>query len=274
MTMNKQNFHERLKALRIETGLSQGDLANQLSEEHRVFANVTQSMISLWERGKVTPSILRRVGLAHFFSADYQYDQAEQQLMNRAKTFEMLFEKENTFYDYPVTSEEVIRYSRLSEYQREWVKNAHLYVLGGKQALDESIAMQDITDPWVRIYYHQGAIVAALVYEKTEDKITIVSLSAINIFIWKHVHKDIATLPLKTLIRTRVREASLSLLLRDLYVEPEEYSCGTEIYETSIGHLYHNSFVKNMLDNDAYDFRLLRYELYKSEEARILHDVA
>lgn len=273
MTMNKQNFHERLKALRIDTGLSQGDLANQLSEEHRVFANVTQSMISLWERGKVTPSILRRVGLAHFFSVNYQYDQAEQQLIKRAKTFEMLFEKENTFYDYPVTSEEVLRYSRLSKYQRDWVKNAHSYIIQGNMDLEESMARQEITDPWVRIYYHQGAVVSACVYDRTEDKITIVSLSAINIFIWKHVHRDIATLPPQTTIRTGVREPSLSLLLRDLYIEPQISACGVEIYETSVAHIYQNTFIKNMLDHDAYDFRLLRYELYKSEEAQILNEI-
>ncbi|GEA52076.1 transcriptional regulator [Vibrio inusitatus NBRC 102082] len=272
MTINKQNFHEQLKAQRIAIGLSQGELANQLSEEHRVFANVTQSMISLWERGKVTPSILRRVGLAHFFSVNYQYAQSEQQLMKRVKTFERLFEKQSTFFDYPVTSEAVVKYSRLTDYQRDWVHSSHSHILQDTISLDELMKLLNVSDPWVRIFYHQGAIVSAYVYEKSDNKLTIVILSAINLFIWKHVHEYIATLPSNMLFRTPIYETSLSLLFRDLYLEPEVVFEGGAIYETSIGHLYHNTFVRNMLNNDAYDFRLLRYELNKNEEAQILNE--
>ncbi|GAB7218722.1 helix-turn-helix domain-containing protein [Vibrio comitans] len=272
MIINKQNFHERLRYLRVEAGLSQGELANQLSEQHRVFANVTQSMISLWEHGKVTPSILRRVGLAHFFCVDYDYAPSEQPLINRAKSYEMLFEKQNTFFDYPVTNEDVVKYSRLTDYQRDWVHSSHSHILQDTIRLDELMKLLDVSDPWVRIFYHQGAIVSAYVYEKSENKLTIVSLSAINLFIWKHVHEYIATLPSNMLFRTPAHEASLSLLFRDLYLEPEVLFEGGAIYETSIGHIYHNTFVRHMLDNDAYDFRLLRYELNKSEEAQILHE--
>ncbi|GEA62159.1 helix-turn-helix domain-containing protein [Vibrio comitans] len=270
--MNKQNFHERLRYLRVEAGLSQGELANQLSEQHRVFANVTQSMISLWEHGKVTPSILRRVGLAHFFYVDYEYAPAELPLINRAKSNQMLIEKQNTFFDYPVTDEVAVKYSRLTDYQRDWVQSSHSHILQDSISLDELMNLLNVSDPWVRIFYHQGAIVSAYVYEKSDNKLTIVSLSAINLFIWKHVHEYIATLPSGTIFKAPVHEASLSLLFRDLYIEPEILFENGAIYETTIGHLYHNAFVRNMLDNDAYDFRLLRYELNKSEEAQILNE--
>ncbi|MCL2374999.1 MAG: helix-turn-helix domain-containing protein [Firmicutes bacterium] len=61
----KQIFKERLVELRIEKGLTQRQLAKEISIHHAVIGN--------WETGKYSPSIDSLAIIANFFnvSADY-----------------------------------------------------------------------------------------------------------------------------------------------------------------------------------------------------------
>lgn len=61
--MNK--FSERLKELRIEKNLTQGDLAKQ--------TGMTQSGIAKWETGVASPSIDMLIALAKIFGCSIDY---------------------------------------------------------------------------------------------------------------------------------------------------------------------------------------------------------
>lgn len=58
-------FFERVKQLRIDMGLSQGELAKKI--------NTTQRKVSYWETGKIEPSLKDLCDIALFFSVTTDY---------------------------------------------------------------------------------------------------------------------------------------------------------------------------------------------------------
>lgn len=61
----KEKFGERLKNLRIEKGLGQISLANELG--------VGKSVISLWEQNKCEPTLGNLVAMSKFFGVSIDY---------------------------------------------------------------------------------------------------------------------------------------------------------------------------------------------------------
>ncbi len=74
---SKNEFGKALKYHRVKNNYSQKDLVDVLSLSHISFQDVTQSMISLWESQKRSPSLLKRVCIANFFLCDYSYSPDE-----------------------------------------------------------------------------------------------------------------------------------------------------------------------------------------------------
>ena len=60
-----ETFGERLKALRLEKGLGQIRLANEL--------RVSKSVISLWENGGSEPTLSNLVKVAKYFNVSIDY---------------------------------------------------------------------------------------------------------------------------------------------------------------------------------------------------------
>ena len=75
--MNKDNFPIELKRLRESASISQEEFSELLSNSHRAFFGVNQVMVSQWERAKTLPSFVRRLGIASFFQADYDFSVEE-----------------------------------------------------------------------------------------------------------------------------------------------------------------------------------------------------
>ena len=61
----KEVFAERLKALRLERGLGQVQLAKEL--------DVGKSVVSLWELGKCEPTLSKLIAMARFFGVSIDY---------------------------------------------------------------------------------------------------------------------------------------------------------------------------------------------------------
>lgn len=61
----KDNFGERLRALRLEKGIGQVQLANEL--------DVGKSIVSLWELGKCEPTLSKLVAIAKYFDVSIDY---------------------------------------------------------------------------------------------------------------------------------------------------------------------------------------------------------
>lgn len=64
MNANLESFGERLKALRIERNLSQGDVAST--------GGFTQAQVSFWETGRALPGLESTVKLAQVFGTTVQ----------------------------------------------------------------------------------------------------------------------------------------------------------------------------------------------------------
>lgn len=63
--MKKLTYIERIKQLRIEEGITQTQLANEL--------NMSQSSIAYWEAGKKVPNANAIIALAQYFGVTTDY---------------------------------------------------------------------------------------------------------------------------------------------------------------------------------------------------------
>ncbi|MBR1971744.1 MAG: helix-turn-helix transcriptional regulator [Clostridia bacterium] len=61
----RDNFGERLRALRLEKGIGQVQLAKEL--------DVGKSIVSLWELGKCEPTLSKLVAIAKYFDVSIDY---------------------------------------------------------------------------------------------------------------------------------------------------------------------------------------------------------
>lgn len=60
-----EDFGERLRALRLEKGIGQIQLAKEL--------DVGKSIISLWELGKCEPTLSKLIAMSKFFGVSIDY---------------------------------------------------------------------------------------------------------------------------------------------------------------------------------------------------------
>ena len=73
------NFAERLRALRVNFGLSQQKLADKLG-------GVSKSSINMYERGEREPGLEMMEAFADFFNVDLDYLYGKSDVPNRSKT--------------------------------------------------------------------------------------------------------------------------------------------------------------------------------------------
>ena len=72
------NFAERLRALRVNFGLSQQKLADKLG-------GVSKSSINMYERGEREPGLEMMEAFADFFNVDLDYLYGKSDVPNRSK---------------------------------------------------------------------------------------------------------------------------------------------------------------------------------------------
>ena len=84
MQFERAHFADALKHFRKKSKYSQDALAELLSSAHRVFSSLNQATLSQWERGRIEPTLLRRLGIAHFFQQPYHYDEQELKSVKKA----------------------------------------------------------------------------------------------------------------------------------------------------------------------------------------------
>lgn len=63
--MEREGFNKRLKDLRLEMGLTQSALAQEIG--------ATQRQISFWESGQIEPNIFWLIKIADFFDIQIDY---------------------------------------------------------------------------------------------------------------------------------------------------------------------------------------------------------
>lgn len=263
--MNKDNFPQTLKHLREEHNLSQNVLADELSQSHRIFENVTQSMISLWEKGKTSPSFIRKVGIAGYFRKPYRFSGSEVSILKRAQQHKTQFVKQYTFHDFSITDERVVDFSKLTDYQLDWIATSHAHTFNHHWTLQQTIAILEMPSPKVQMFFHHGALVAALVYEIQDKQVKIASSSAINGSIWQYLVRNITTLFKDYEVYIPVNEASLKMMLEDLYIDPMFNHRDMSIYCAPTMQIFGNVYFTQMIKHLDFDFRLLRYELNKNQ---------
>ena len=105
--------------------MSQLELVEALSLSHRAFQGINQPMLSKWEHGNGQPSLMRRIGVAAFFSQHYQYQADEQRIIQGVDKYDDFFTGHDSIYPYRIDVFKHYRWEELPSDYQEQISQAH-----------------------------------------------------------------------------------------------------------------------------------------------------
>ncbi|NOH62502.1 helix-turn-helix transcriptional regulator [Vibrio sp. RE88] len=265
--MNKENFSERLKQLREERQLSQEELADLLSNSHRAFSGVNQVMISQWERGKTTPSFVRRVGLASFFQVEYDFSVDE---MTQVKAAIKLMNRpfnSDVAYDYEVTHVDTYSFSSLPTKELGLIRSLHTK-LYGYDFLATTQQLGFSQDNIVVICFRsEGLLVGHFAYDKTSNMF--LSLGASSIVIRRQIFDYLSRNLEDTYVSFPTIDPAMSQFLYDLYFEPCCHQHGFIFYRADIRKVIENPFSQTIQNRHDVYFKYIRYHDLKQKKKSV-----
>ncbi|WP_153913628.1 helix-turn-helix domain-containing protein [Shewanella sp. TC10] len=170
---------------RSEAGFSQESLALKLAAYNTLFENLDSLTISRWERGKVSPNIVRQVSLMEFFN-----DQPQQLLCDAAfelkqlpsidSFFKMIDQQLNYNHlmgAHPYISQDTISFDKLTKNADEaenmygWIANYHTNLTKGREVWSKdfikSLANVDSTE--VTFYLVNGLLAGHIFIIKVSE---------------------------------------------------------------------------------------------------------
>ncbi|MCC2522004.1 helix-turn-helix domain-containing protein [Vibrio coralliilyticus] len=265
--MNKENFSKRLKDLREERQLSQEELADVLSNSHRAFSGVNQVMISQWERGKTTPSFVRRVGLASFFQVEYDFSVEE---MSQVKSATKLMNRpfnSDVAYDYEITQVDTYNFSSLPEKELALIRSMHAK-LYGFDFLDTTQRFGFSREGIVVICFRsEGLLVGHFAY--TTEANMFLSLGASSIIIRRQIFDYLSKNLEDTFVSFPTIDPAMSQFLYDLYFEPCCHQHGFIFYRADIKKVIENPFSQTIQNRHDVYFKYIRYHDLKQKKKSV-----
>ncbi len=172
-SFSRQTFSEAMRYFRKQNRLSQTELTNQLSSSHMLYQNVSQSMISHWERGNVEPSLLRRIGIADFFAQDYVYESAETALISKALKSKDNLLSQQCLYDFSVDQQIIGQWDLLENKCQQLILKAHAKIFS--LPLESVLQQMQIRSPQVLRLLYKGAIIGHAVFSVENGLFSLVS---------------------------------------------------------------------------------------------------
>ncbi|WP_144213426.1 helix-turn-helix domain-containing protein [Shewanella donghaensis] len=180
-----KDIAEYIVTRRSESGDSQESLAIKLAAYDVLFENLDSLTISRWERGKISPNLIRQVSLIEFFN-----DQPQQLLCDAAFELKQL-PSINSFLKmmgqqlnynhvmgaHPYISQDTISFDKLSKNADEaesmygWIANYHTNLTKGREIWSKcfikSLAQADSTD--VSFYLVDGLLAGHIFIIKVSE---------------------------------------------------------------------------------------------------------
>lgn len=264
---SRKTFSEAMRYFRKHNKLSQIELSDQLSRSHALFQNVSQSMVSHWERGNVEPSLLRRLGMAHFFSQPYHYDQIESGRLQKALRYREEFLGDRCLYEYPISKKDIFSWDALPASLKEMIARGHKNTFS--TPIEVVLRTMNITAPSVLCLLHGSAVVGHALFTVQGNVFKLASYGAVSKSARHELTKAISDLSCSYELYTVVRSSSLEQYLKDIYMRKVTQLDALSFYRGMSSQVFENPFSHFNL-YDAADFRLMRYSQMRDEAAEPL----
>ncbi|WP_333003116.1 helix-turn-helix transcriptional regulator [Vibrio coralliilyticus] len=270
--MDKDNFNITLKQLREERKLSQGELADVLSNSHRAFSGINQVMVSHWERAKATPSFVRRIGLASFFQVDYNFSIDEMAQLKPAMRLMSRPVNNTIAYDYNIT--DVVSYSfhSLPEFDLQMIQSMHVKLYGvdfNYLIKKAGFSLEEIT---VICFQHKGLLIGHFAYEKNTKML--VSLGASSVAIRRQIFEYLSNSAETRYVSFPTLDPAMSQFLYDLYLEPCCHRHGFIHFRGDIKKILENPFALAIQSKHDAHFKYVRYSYLKQKNKSVEYTLA
>ncbi len=254
----KENFATVLRQFRKSYRLSQQSLADDLATNHSLFKNINQSMVSLWEKGTILPSLNRRVGLANFFNQCYQYDEHELKVVIKARKHKTAINEKPNIYNYNINQIKEFWFDEMTEDEKALIYNAHASQSG--YDFNETIEHIDCKRLKVVCFYYNNSIIGHLAFCAAQNGlIKLASVVAIDKNIKMNIFKFIQTLSSDLMLVIPSFIKYYSHMLNDIYLEEIKNDSPITLHAGKSEVVFNNPFVKHVLDGND-DLALLRFE--------------
>lgn len=265
--MNRINFPDELKNLRKKQDLSQEDLATLLANSHRVFEGVNQVMISKWESGETKTSLLRRLGIANYFSQHYEFDAKETEVISPSVKLSDISVNQDIAYNYSIDNVEFYTINSIPSEQWSDILSIHskLYSLDFLTFYQaDHLSVDNLI---ILTFYSKGLMVGHIVYDDKTDML--LSVGSISLSIRKQVLTYMTERMTKPSFVIPAHDPAMSQFLYDLYLEPKRSMFRLFLFTVEPQQIATNPFYQNMLANSNQSFKYLRYYSQKMKKKSI-----
>ncbi|MBY5944430.1 helix-turn-helix domain-containing protein [Photobacterium rosenbergii] len=251
------NFSNQLKKLRTRSKLSQHDLSIYLSKSHKLFENITQPMISNWEKGNNLPSLTRRVGVATYFNIDYSYSNSELNLLKRSSKNEMFYDPHLTIYPLKVNKTEDLDWEVLDEATKVQIR--HAFFVRHKDKLDDFLERKGLRHAKVKCYYHDNMLVGHVMYSLIDGVFYYICAAGMNSDIHSSVLAELESLCDVQIIEMHATIPAIKYLLLSIYGVVVSQTESAVTYRFNKGDFFSNPYIKALFLKKQ-DFILLSYQ--------------
>ena len=263
MKFDRLHFANALKHYRKKSNYSQDGLAELLSSAHRVFSSLNQATLSQWERGKIEPTLLRRLGVAHFFQQPYHYDEQELKSVKKALQHPVNFQNLNTVYDYEITHRSHVAFDKLDEDDKQLIFDSHFRQNGN--AVTDTFDALCLTQPKVFCFYYKNMLVGHVLYELKQGAIYLISVVFLTKTIRTALLNHIAEISRGLMVYFPIRDRSLKQFMSDCFLEKCCYSRSVTFYAGTSEQIFDNPMILSVMEGYQ-DFRLVRYEQVQKKQ--------
>lgn len=255
-SFSRQTFSEAMRYFRKQCKLSQTELTDQLSTSHKLYQNVSQSMISHWERGNVEPSLLRRIGIASFFSEDYVYEETEIAIISKALKNKDNLLNQQCLYNFSIDNQVIMHWDMLDDSSRQIISQGHSKIFS--LPIERVLKQMNIQRPQVLRLLHGEAIIGHAIFSIENGVFSLASYGALSGDVRMRLTKTILELCIGCELHVLVHESSLECFLRDIYLEKTEQNGNVSFYRGHSTQLINNPLSESNLHTNSH-FRCLRY---------------
>ncbi|WP_139684047.1 helix-turn-helix domain-containing protein [Vibrio tasmaniensis] len=255
--MNRENFPEELKRLREEKTLSQEDLATLLANSHRVFGGINQVTLSKWERNETTTSLIRRLGIANYFSQHYEFDDKEAETISPSVKLSDIPVNQDIAYRYTIDTVESYTMKTVPNDVLEDILSIHsklysLDFLSFYQA--DHLSVDNIV---ILSFYCKGLMMGHIVYDDKNDML--LSVGSISLSVRKQVLRYLTESMAKKSLTIPAHDPAMAQFLYDLYLKPTKAMFGLFLFKVDSLVLINNPFYQNLTEESSPVFKYLRY---------------
>ncbi|MCL9777489.1 helix-turn-helix domain-containing protein [Vibrio methylphosphonaticus] len=262
---NKINFAEALKYWRNFHGMSQLELVEALSLSHNSFQGINQPMLSKWEHGNGQPSLMRRIGVAIYFSQPYQFQPDEQRIIQSVDKYDDVFVGHDPIYSYPIDAFKHYKWEELPEDYRQQITLAHdTYRDVTLSTLISRLGVEDIR---VVMVMHNQSIFGHAIFGTNEfGQECLLNYLAIDKPCYHEVHNYICQLYKGKTLLVATYSPLATTMLSDIYIPVKYHHGGVTVFECNVDTLNSNPFFKQLFSDGRIVSLLSRHQTIQREK--------